>query len=267
MDKIVIVTGGSSGIGKKAVENFKEKKDIVFVLALDVENSEFEYKCDVSDANTVERIVNEIGQKYGHIDVLVNCAGYGISGALELIPTESAKKQFEVNVLGSYYMAKFCLKFMQAGSTIINIASACSLFPLPYRGLYCSSKSAINMLSHCLRMECKPFKVNVTSICPGDVKTNFTKNRIKVFETNERYGKRIENAAYFVDNKQEKRMPPEKVSSKIVKMAYKKHPKPMVIVGFKYKILYFASKIFPLSWFLHFDEKIFGGHKNKPIEK
>lgn len=264
MSKIVVITGGTSGIGKEMVDLYNAKGCTVISLAKGVENpTEFSQECDISNEQMVKDCIDGIGKKYGKIDILINCAGYGISGALELIPTESAKHQFDVNMLGAFMVNKYAIKYMQKGSTIVHIASACSLFALPFRGLYCASKSAINMYSDCLRLELKPLGINVVSICPGDVKTNFTKNRVKVFDTNERYGDRISNAAHNIDKNQEKRMEPLYVAKKIVKYSQKKKPKAMYIIGTKYKFLYFASKVFPKSVILYFTDKMFGGKKRK----
>ncbi|MGN1221706.1 MAG: SDR family NAD(P)-dependent oxidoreductase [Christensenellales bacterium] len=264
MNKIVVITGGTSGIGKEMFDLFKAMGNTVISLAKDVdEPTEFSLKCDVSNEDMVKECVNSIGAKYGRIDILINCAGYGISGALELISTQQAKQQFDVNMHGAFMVNKYAIKYMQKGGTIVHIASACALFALPFRGLYCASKSALNMYSDCLRLELKPLGINVVSICPGDVKTNFTKNRVKIFDTNERYGNRIANAAYNIDKNQEKRMEPLSVAKKIVKISLKKKPKPMYIIGAKYKLLYFTSRVFPKSAILYFTDKMFGGKKRK----
>lgn len=263
MNRIVVITGGSSGIGKEMVEIYKNCGDNVFSLARSIPQNDHEIEVDVTNEQQVKLAIEQIGTKFGKIDILINCAGYGISGALELIPTEEAEKEFDVNMIGAFIVNKYAIKFMKKGSVIIHIASACALFALPFRGLYCASKSALNMYSDSLRMELKPFGIKVVSICPGDVKTNFTKNRVKIAITNERYQDRISNSAHNIDKNQEKRMDATMVAKKIVKIANKKSPKPMYIIGAKYKFLYFASKIFPKRTLLHFTEKMFNGKKKK----
>lgn len=264
MNRVVLITGGSSGIGKITAQMFNDNGDNVFTIARNYEQkTDKDYVCDVSNEESVKQIVEEIGNKNGVIDVIVNCAGYGISGALELTPSADAEKIFQINVMGVFYVNKYALKFMKSGGKIINISSTCALFPLPYRALYCATKSALNMLSFGQAMECKPFNVQVTSICPGEVKTNFTKNRIKITETNSRYGKRIERAKDRIDKHENKRMPPEKVAKVIFNCSNKKKMKPMIIVGGKYKLLYFFSKIFPLKVLLFFTEKFYGGHSKE----
>lgn len=264
MQKIVVITGGTSGIGKDMADYYLGKGETVCVIARNIEeNKENYYSCDVSCENQVKQTIEAIGNKYGHIDILINNAGFGLSGALELIPREEAKKIFDVNMHGAFMVNKYAIKYMAKNSLILHVASACALFPLPFRGLYCASKSAINMYSDCLRMELKPLGIKVVSICPGDVKTPFTKNRVKIFETNERYGDRIANSAHNIDKNQDKRMDSKIVAKKMVKISYKKNPKPMYIIGGKYKFLYFIKNVFPKRTLLYFIEKMFNGKKRK----
>lgn len=256
----VVITGGTSGIGLACLNQFNKKGDRVIILARhNPENLPNFYACDVSNEEEVKKTFDEIGTKFGVIDVLINNAGFGISGAIELMPTSDIKKLFDVNFFGIINCYKHALPYMKKGGSIINISSVCAFFPLPFRGLYCASKSAVNLLTYSQRMECKPFGIKVSAVCPGDTKTNFTKNRVKNFETNDRYGDRIKNATEKVDSKENNRMKPEKIAKAIYKVSIKKNPKPYIIVGFKYKIL----KIFSLRILLYFTSKFFGGGKNK----
>lgn len=258
----VVITGGTSGIGKACLDLFSLKNDNVIILARkNPENLPNFYQCDVSDEDNVRQVFDSIGAKYTHIDVLINNAGHGISGAVELVDEKTSKNMFNVNLFGAINCYKYALPYMVKGSKILNISSVCALFPLPFRGLYCSSKSALNMLSYSQRMECKPFGVNVCAVCPGDVKTNFTKNRVKVFETNERYGERIKNAAEKIDNNEDKRMKPEKIAKAIYKISRKHNPKPYIIIGAKYKVLNFVNRFLPLNWLLNCTSKFYGGFK------
>ena len=187
----------------------------------------------------------------------MNNAGYGVSGAIELIKKEDCDKIMDVNFNGVLYCSKAALPYMKKGSKIINISSACALFALPYRGLYCASKSAVTMLSYSLRMEVKRFGVEVCSVCPGDVKTNFTKNRVKIFDTNERYGTSIENSTKYIDSKEDKRMPVSVVTKKLIRLINKNKLPALQIIGAKYKLFYFFSKILPVNTFLKIENKIF----------
>lgn len=257
---IIVITGASSGLGKLLAEKYRKLGHKVVGLSRHPE-CEDDIKCDVSNLDETQYAFSLIKEKYGKIDMLFNNAGYGVSGATELISNDSAKQIFDVNFFGVLNCSKCALPLMGKGSRIINISSACALFALPFRSLYCASKASVNLLSMSMRMELIPAGIDITCICPGDTKTNFTKNREKHFVTNERYGSRIENATLRVDKNENKRMPAEKVVKKIIKIACKKKTKPMYIIGAKYKLLAFAMRFFPQSALNKMTYKIYGGNK------
>ncbi len=260
ISRVVVITGSTSGIGKTTAELFSKAGDIVCHLSLDnpdgVDNF---YECDVTKQDMVSAAMDAIGAKYGKIDILINNAGYGLSGVTELVPLERAHAIFDVNFFGVLACSQAALKYMSAGSKIINIASACALFPLPFRSLYCASKSAVNMLSLSMRLECKDSGIEICSVCPGDVRTNFTANREKHFDTTDRYGDRPRVAASRIDSKNDKRMDPSVIAKRLLRLSYKKHLPAQTIIGAKYKLLYFANKLLPIGCLLHFDEKFMGG--------
>lgn len=253
----IVITGSTSGIGLDLLTNLKNLGHNVIGISRSEINSENSYACDVSDYEKVIDVFKQIHEKYGNIDVLVNNAGYGVSGAIELIKKEDCDKIMDVNFNGVLYCSKAALPYMKKGGKIINISSACALFALPYRGLYCASKSAVTMLSYSLRMEVERFGVEVCSVCPGDVKTNFTKNRVKIFDTNERYGTSIENSTKYIDSKEDKRMPVSVVTKKLIRLINKNKLPALQIIGAKYKLFYFFSKILPVNTFLKIENKIF----------
>ena len=262
MEKIVIITGATSGIGRELKHRFEKDGSIVYALSLENLDNESNFiKCNITNETEINSAIEYIVQKHGKIDVLVNNAGYGLFGAAEILPTEQVEKQMDTNFLGAYMMSKECLKYMQKGAKIINISSACALFPLPYRSMYCVSKAAVSTFTDCLKMELKPLNIDVTAICPGDIKTPFIKNKVKIIETNEKYQDRIQNACDYVDSKNDKRMTIDYAVGKIYKIANKCKLKPMYIIGGKYKMLYFLTRFAPKSWYLNIVEKHFGGHK------
>lgn len=262
MNRIIVVSGGTSGMGKEVANLFRKNGDKVFAFGLnpDFKNKD-EFVCDVTNEEKVKEFFEIIAKKCKKIDIFINSAGFGISGAAELANIDTVKKLFDVNYFGLLLCAKFALPLMDKNSKIINIGSCCGLFAMPYRIHYCASKSAVNMLSYGLRMELADTKIQVTTINPGDVKTPFIQNRIKNFETNERYNDKVENAQALVEKNNSKRMTVEYASAQIYKIVNKKHLKAMYIIGKKYKIFNFFVKIFPLNWFISVSDKIFGGHK------
>ena len=261
MNKIVVITGATSGIGKKLKELFLNYNDIVFSISRSEEITKNSYPCDISDINQIKNAFEYIKSIYGHIDILINNAGYGISGATELITDENTRKIFDVNFFGALNCIRSALPLMNNKSKIFNIASACAIFPLPYRSLYCATKSALDILSQSMALELNPYGIYVVSICPGDIKTNFSPNRVKNFQTNERYLNRIENATNHIDKRENKRMSVDYAGKKIYKICTKKHPKQRYIIGFKYKMFYIAQKLIPLRIFNKILAKIFDGRK------
>ena len=102
------------------------------------------------------------------------------------------------------------------------MSSAMALFPVPFRSIYGAIKSAVLNFSFSLKMELKPLGIDVCAICPGDIKTNFTKNRVKNFETSERYGNRLQSATEKSDSREEKRIPSEICAKKMFNIINKK---------------------------------------------
>lgn len=254
--RIVVITGASSGIGLGLLNHFEKAGDVVLDISLDGKD----YQCDISDQKALKKVVDDIYKTYGNIDILISCAGYGLSGAVELIDESAAKKEFEVNFFGTANLCKYAIPRMNQNGKIILLSSAAALFPVPFKAYYCASKSAVDSFARCLKMELAKTNIQVTSICPGDIRTNFSANRVKDYQTNERYGDSIKFVTEPTAKTEAKRMSPEKAIAKIYNICEKEKLKPRYIIGFKYKCLNFCRKILPNSWF----EKMI---KNKFIKK
>jgi hypothetical protein len=163
---------------------------------------------------------------------------------------------------------------MPAGARIVNMSSAMALFPVPFRSIYGSIKSAILNLSFGLRMELSQLGIEVTAMCPGNTKTNFTRNRIKDYTTDERYGDLIRTATEANDRGEDKRMSCDEVVEKIFKKINGKKLKPFYIIGGKYKFLYFLTRFTPKALLLSITNKKYGGQlvenqkrRPKPVKK
>ena len=261
MQKIIIVTGASSGIGFATACLLEQNGyKIVNISKEDCEKFET-YTLDITNYTELEKIIDQVGEKYGEIFALINCAGFGISGATELTKEDMAQKIMDVNFMGTFYASKYCLKYMKKGAKIINISSACALYPVPFRTFYCASKAAVQMLSYGLKMELKNAGIDVCAVCPGEVQTNFSKNRQKDFSTNEKYGNSVKQAALHIEHNEKKRMSPLVVANRILKLINTKKMKPYVIVSGKYKVLSFFTRFVPQSLILKGSNKILGGKK------
>lgn len=251
MGRTIVITGGTSGIGLELKNLFEKNGDTVLTFSLDETGENNHYAGSVDHEIKVRQVFNDIHERFGTIDMLINCAGIGMSGITELIPTEQIQKLTQVNYYGTLYCTRSALPYMNSGARIVNLSSAAALFPVPFRGIYSSVKSAVLNLSFALRMELAPLGIDVTCFCPGDTKTNFTANRIKEYETNERYGDRIKTATEKKDAHEDKRMSCEYVAGKIFKYSNGKKTKPFYIVGGKYKFLYFLTRLTPKSMLLN----------------
>lgn len=252
--RIVVISGSTSGIGKALAEMYRQNGNTVVGMARSATGDDM--AVDVTDAEAVVRAVDGVGQKYGRIDIVIACAGAGLSGATELLSTDDIRRQIDLNFTGAVTLAQAALKYMGKGGHVAIISSACALFALPFRAMYCASKAAVNMAAFGLYMELKPFGIKVSSICPGDIKTEFTKNRVKR-SGGGRYGDAPEHAAQKIDSREHKRMELPKAARKIYKCCNKCN-KPMYIVGFKYKALWVLKRFLPQKLFLNLTAKMFG---------
>ena len=235
----IIITGSSSGIGQTLRKYYEERGHKVLGISLEGDD----YNLDVSDKEKLAQAYEDIAK--------------GLSGAIELIDSKQIEKEYAVNVFGTIYAIQLAIPLMRENAKIINISSACALFPLPFRAFYCSSKSAVSMLSDCLRMELSKTKIQSTAICPCDIKTNFTKNRKKDFQTNERYKDAIRLSAERIDSREDKRMSVETAIKIMTKIISKKKLKPQYVMGTRNKILYQIQKFFPKSLVLKTMTKLF----------
>ena len=183
MEKVVFITGGSSGIGKSIGEYLYHKGFVVYGTSRNPERittSIFPLiALDVREVQSIQKAVAEVISKAGRIDIVINNAGVGITGPIEEIPTEEIKNNFETNLFGPIEVMKAVLPQMRAQQSglIINITSIAGYMGLPYRGIYSASKGALELITEALRMEVKSFGIQITNVAPGDFATNIAAGR------------------------------------------------------------------------------------------
>lgn len=181
--KNILITGTSSGFGKEIAHRLISKGHNVVGTARNPEKlSDASYpilKLDVTKQAEVNSALDSFIQMNKKIDVLINNAGFGIAGAIEDTSMEEAKSQFDTNFFGVARMSKAALPYMrnEKGGLIINIGSIGGQIGLPFQGFYSASKHALEGFTEALRIEVRPFNINVVNLNPGDFKTNFTDNR------------------------------------------------------------------------------------------
>ncbi len=249
MKKVAIVTGGNSGIGKHTAMALYDMGCIVYEFSRRNISSEniIHITCDVTDEKTVEAAVNEVASKEGRVDILVNCAGFGISGAVEFTDLESAKKQFDVNFFGTINVTKAVLPVMRESGQgrVVNISSVAAVAHIPFQTYYSASKAAIESYTCALANEVRPYGITATAIQPGDICTPFTQARAKSFEGDDVYGGRISRSVAGMEKDEEKGMSPEFAGRYIAKIALRKNVKPIYAIGLSYKFLSTLCKVFP----------------------
>jgi len=181
--KVVLITGGSSGIGKAIGEFLFHKGFIVYGTSRNPEkitNSIFPLLAlDVRNTESIKDAVAKVIALSGRIDVVINNAGVGITGPLEEIPTAEIKNNFETNFFGPIEVMKAVLPQMrsQKSGLIINITSIAGYMGLPYRSVYSASKGALELITEALRMEVAAFGIHITNVAPGDFATNIASGR------------------------------------------------------------------------------------------
>ncbi|CAN5463106.1 hypothetical protein BH09SUM1_BH09SUM1_34250 [soil metagenome] len=193
-EKVIVITGASSGIGRASALLFAEKGARVVLAARDEEALEdvraevrdhganaITVVCDVSEEDQVEALANTAIKHFGRIDVWVNNAGVGIFGRAEDVPAEDVRRLIDVNVLGVIYGSQAALRhFLKRGTgSIINVASVLGKVGSPYMSAYAASKHAVVGFSESLRMELVDYpEINVTTIMPAAMNTEFFESSV-----------------------------------------------------------------------------------------
>ena len=182
--KVVLVTGGSSGIGRSIGNYLTQKGYKVYGTTRDPERyPDFKdftlLRLDVRQPDSIEKALKTLLEAEGRLDVLVNNAGVGITGPLEETPNEAILNAFDTNFTGPLNTMKAVLPLMRkAGSgRIINITSIAGKMGLPYRGIYSATKGALDLATEALRLEVRSFGIQICTLAPGDFRTNIATGR------------------------------------------------------------------------------------------
>ena len=258
--KTAVVTGASRGIGRETAVLLAKNGWRVYGLCRSVpeEPSGIEYiRCDVTDEDAVNAAFGQIGG----IDLLVNNAGMGISGAGEFATGQDISLQMDVNFKGSALCTAAALKYMRPkkAGKIIFISSLAAIFPIPFQTFYSASKSAITAYAHGIGLELRGFGVSTSVLLLGDMKTGFTESRRKNARGDAEYGGKITRSVAIMERDEKSGMAPISAAKAILKIAEAKKPPHLKILGAKYRLFYFLSKILPLNLQLFVLDKMYGG--------
>ena len=186
MQKVVLITGCSSGIGAAMAQEFQRSGHIVYASARRVQTLEAlaaqgirTLALDVNDDASIAAAMAQVQSEQGRIDVLVNNAGFSQVGAVVDLSREDLRQQYETNVIAPVAVTRAALALLRAAvaangqAVLANVGSIVGVMTTPFAGAYCSSKAALHSLSDALRMELAPFGIRVVTIQPGGVRSSF----------------------------------------------------------------------------------------------
>lgn len=188
-DKVVLVTGGSTGLGEQICYEAAKQGAIVIVSARRIDlledvkrkcetlshNKAYAIPVDMSNPESIQELIDVVRKTVGTVDILVNNAGFGTFEDFVSVDFEEARKMFEVNLFGMMYLTQALVIEMlpnQQGH-IINLASMAGKMATPKSTIYSATKFAVIGFSNALRLELRPFNIHVTTVNPGPIQTNF----------------------------------------------------------------------------------------------
>ena len=248
MNKTIIITGTSTGIGFTLAEHLAKKGNKVYGLSRkEADSSLFEtIKTDITDKNQIRIAISKILEKEKYIDVLINNAGMGMVGPVEEASQEEILKLFNLNLVGSVQMMSSILPKMreQKSGKIINISSIGSEMGLPFRGFYSASKSALDKVTEAIRYEVSPWNIEVCALHLGDIKTNIAESRVRS-QVSEPYKNIFEKVYSLMNSHVNSGSEPSEVAEFTERLIDKKNWKAHYYFG------KFGQKIgVPLKWLL-----------------
>ncbi|MDR1131449.1 MAG: SDR family NAD(P)-dependent oxidoreductase [Oscillospiraceae bacterium] len=251
MGNVVVITGGSSGIGKSAAALFARNAYAVYELSRTGknENGVTHITADITRPDELRAAFAEIFRQTRRLDVLVNNAGMGISGAIEFTDEVQARRIFDVNFFGTFLCCKEALPYLRQtpGARIINLSSVAAPLSIPFQAFYSATKAAVNALTLALANELRPFGIRVCAVMPGDTHTGFTAAREKSESGEALYGEAVRRAVSAMEKDELSGMSPDQVAGVLLRAARKKRPKVLYTVGSKYKFFVTIAKILPVN--------------------
>lgn len=248
-ERVVLVVGASSGIGRACALELARRGHRVFGAArrspsnlsdvmkqaIDASGQLEMIRMDVDDEASVQAGVRKIVQDAGHIDALINCAGFGVGGAVEETSDDEAKAIFETNLFGTLKTCRAVLPAMRAqgSGTIVNVSSIGGRIALPFQGLYSATKFAVEGLTESLRMEAHLFGVRVVLVEPGDFATGFTDARRTVRKAAEGgpYAEGFGRALAVVEKDERGGASPESIGQLVARILDTRSPKLRYTIG------------------------------------
>lgn len=261
MEKVVIVTGASSGIGYETAKLLSKKGYKVYGIARSKINEDFFFskQSDITNNEQLKQTIQEIYETEKRIDVLINNAGMGISGSIEYTRLTDINNIFNVNFNGLHQAVQLALPYLrETKGKIINVGSVAGPLSIPFQGFYSASKAAVQTYSEALSIELKPMGIQVCTVLPGDIKTSFTKNRKKNQNEPSLYKARVDASIGVMEKDEQYGMTSTYAAKIFLKLVKKNHMPLSKTIGFKYKIFLFLNKVLPKRFVVWIIGKLYG---------
>lgn len=251
---VVFISGGSGGIGFATAKLFAQSGYRVYELSRReiLQPGVTHIKGDVTQLSDIEDAVEQIIRECGQLNIVICNAGFGISGPIELTPSEDIKNQFDVNFFGTVNMIQATVPYLRqsGGGRVLCVSSVAAVMPIPYQSFYTCTKASINQLVLTLNNELRPFNIQAVALMPGDTKTAFTEKRVKSEESEEClniYGKIPCNSIAKMEKDERTGKPIEPLAKRIFKLTtQKRSPKPIQSFGFFYRATLVIAKFLPI---------------------
>lgn len=266
MKKTILVTGASSGLGKSIATYLHAQGHNVFGTSRHPHNyPEFPYPLlalDLSSQASIDLFIAELSSKIEQLDVVVNNAGVGITGAVEEVNLDALRGHFETNFFGPLSLTQQLLPLMRktVNGKIIMITSIGASMGLPFRGGYSASKGALQIITEALRMEVTQFGIDVCTLAPGDYATDIAARRYyEPNRENSPYAKLYQESLQTMDTHVDDGNDPIEIAIAVAKMMAKKRLKPHYAVGpFMQRFSLILKRILPQKAF----ERLLMNHYN-----
>lgn len=246
--KTAVVTGASSGIGLAVAKGLAAKGYHVMGTSRDASHVDpvagVEFRSlDLESLDSIE----EFAAGLPTVDVLVNNAGESQSGPLEELPWDALQCVFDCNVLGAVRLTQSVLPGMrvQKSGRIVMIGSMLGSFPLPYRSSYVASKAALKGFADAIRLELRPFGIEVTTVEPGSINTGISARRTKYIADDSPYREPFEKMIASLDAKESSGITAERVAATIFGAIEAPRPKQLYAVGSRAPLVFALKRIFP----------------------
>jgi NAD(P)-dependent dehydrogenase (short-subunit alcohol dehydrogenase family) len=263
---VVLVTGASSGIGRACVLRLVRSGHLVYGTTRQSPaevQAQLRDECggtdrlvilgvDVTRTETVDRAIAAIVEQTGRLDAVVNCAGFGIAGAIEDTSDEEAWSQLETNLLGTHRVCRAALRVMrpQRSGALINISSIAGRIGLPFQGFYSASKFAIEGYTEALRLEVRPLGIRVSLVEPGDFSTGFTDSRhLCAAAEGSPYEAACQRTMSIVETDERTAPPPDAVAVLVERILRARSPRLRHTVGpFVQRLAVVLKRALPNAW-------------------